>query len=111
MPVNAIIDALDNIPMSQVQAFKEPSLPWYSDQVLPFDITIAGSNEYGASTAMKIFGVEILSSGGGNSIDDAVNEQECKFVARSIEPWTAQANQFTGTVGRRTRSLSCRPTH
>ena len=29
---------------------------------------------------MKIFGVEILNSGGGNSIDDAVTEQTATFV-------------------------------
>jgi hypothetical protein len=48
---------------------------------------------------MKIFGVEILNSGGGNSIDDAVNEQQATFVARSVEPWVAVPNQFTGTIG------------
>jgi hypothetical protein len=45
---------------------------------------------------MKIFGVEILNAGAGNSIDDAVNEQQATFVARSVEPWVAPANQFTG---------------
>jgi len=27
-----------------VQGFKEPALPWYSDQVLPFDITLAAAD-------------------------------------------------------------------
>ena len=48
--------------------------PWYSDQILPFDITLAGTTEIGAATAMKIYGVEILNEGSGVSIDDAVTE-------------------------------------
>jgi len=48
--------------------------PWYSDQVLPFDITLSGANEYGAMCAAKIYGVEILNEGWGLSIDDAVSE-------------------------------------
>ncbi len=35
-------------------------MPWYSDQVLPFDITLCGTNEMGAAATMKIFGVERL---------------------------------------------------
>ena len=31
--------------------------PWYVDQILPFDITLVGSNEYGAQTQMAILGV------------------------------------------------------
>ena len=40
---------LDNIPLSTVQGFKEPATPWFCDQILPFDITIAAANEYGAA--------------------------------------------------------------
>ncbi len=64
--------------------FKEEARPWYSDQVLPFDITLAGTNE---NTTMKIFGVEILNEGSGVSIDDAVTEMQATFVARFVEPW------------------------
>ncbi len=58
--------------MDEVGALNELATPWYSDQVLPFDITLAGANEYGAMAAAKIFGVEILNEGSGVSIDDAV---------------------------------------
>src|SRR6266705_6042110 len=51
--------------------FKEEAAPWYSDQIIPFDITLAGTNELGAAATMKIFGVEILDEGSGISIDDA----------------------------------------
>ena len=35
--------------------------PWYSDQILPFDVTLAGANEYGAMAAAKILGIETRS--------------------------------------------------
>lgn len=89
LPVNATIEQLDQIPISSVQSFKEVAQPWYSDQVLPFDITLAAANEYGAAASCKIFGVEILNEGFGSSIDDSVLEQQATFVARSIAPLQA----------------------
>jgi hypothetical protein len=80
---------LDNIPLSTVQGFKQPALPWYCDQILPFDITIAGANEYGAAASAKLFGVEILNEGFGTSIDDTVMEQQATFVAQTIAPLQA----------------------
>jgi hypothetical protein len=69
-----------------VSGFKEAALPAFSDQILPFDITLAGTNELGAATCMKIFGVEILNEGSGVSIDDAVTEMQATFVTRYVEP-------------------------
>ena len=83
------IDNLDNIALTEVSGFKALASPWYSDQILPFDITLAGTNEMGAASTMKIFGVEILNEGSGVSIDDAVTEMQATFVARYVEPWTA----------------------
>jgi hypothetical protein len=57
--------------------------------VLPFNITLAGANEYGAMCASKILGVEILNEGSGISVDDAVTEFQATFVARAIEPLQA----------------------
>ena len=71
-----IIDNLDKQPLDTVSGFKEEAKPWFSDQILPFDITLAGTNELGAATCMKIFGVEILNEGSGVSIDDAVTEMQ-----------------------------------
>ena len=68
---------------------EKPALPWYSDQVLPFDITCAMANEYGAAASSKLFGVEILNEGFGFSVDDSVLEQQATFVARSVEPLQA----------------------
>lgn len=75
--------------MTEISGFKQLASPWYSDQILPFDITLAGTNEMGAASTMKIFGVEILNEGSGVSIDDAVTEMQATFVARYVEPWTA----------------------
>src|SRR5512132_4392836 len=77
----ATVDQIDDIPISAVQSFKEPALPWYSDQALPFEITVAMANEYGSAATAKLFGVEILNEGWGMSIDDSVNEMQATFVA------------------------------
>ena len=73
----------------------ELAVPWYSDQILPFDISLAAANEYGAMAGAKIFGVEILNEGTGVSIDDTVTETQATFVARSIEPLQAVASPFS----------------
>jgi hypothetical protein len=77
---------LDTVTISQVGQNKEVVAPWYSDQILPFDVTLAAANEYGAMAAAKIFGVEVLNEGWGTSIDDAVSEMQATFVARAVEP-------------------------
>jgi hypothetical protein len=89
VPINATVEELDNIPLSEVQGFKEPALPWYSDQILPFDITVAAANEYGAAASAKLYGVEILNEGFGSSVDDSVLEMQATFVARSVAPLQA----------------------
>ena len=88
--IGSTIDALDNSLLS-AGAGKQLATPWYSDQVLPFDVTLSGANEYGAMCAAKIFGVEILNEGWGSSIDDAVSEMQVGFVAR--RGWARQASQ------------------
>lgn len=91
------IDKLDT-EVSDIYSLHKPALASYADQVLPFDITLAGANEYGAMTAAKILGVEILNEGSGISVDDAVSEASATFVARAVEPMQDQV------------SSSCRPT-
>jgi hypothetical protein len=85
-PASANINALNGTlatPMTAVDGMKQLAKPWYSDQILPFDITLAGASELGAATAMRIYGVEILNEGSGVSIDDAVTEMQATFVART----------------------------
>jgi hypothetical protein len=70
-----------------VDSDQEVAHPWYSDQIPPFDITLAAANEYGALAVMRIFGVEILNEGYGISIDDLVSEQQMTYIARTLLPW------------------------
>ena len=81
-PIQALNGTL-NTPMTAVDGMKQLAKPWYSDQILPFDITLAGASELGAATAMKIFGVEILNEGSGVSIVAEVTKMQATFVART----------------------------
>ena len=63
---------------------------FHLDQLLPFDITIVGANEYGKVSKMIIRGVELMTEAGGMSIDDLVLEKQVAFIARSIEQWKPQ---------------------
>ena len=81
-----------------VSGFKELSLAWYSDQVLPFDVTLAFTNEYGSAAASKIYAIELLNEGYGISIDDAVSEMQATFVVRGISPLQATGQLFLAAV-------------
>lgn len=59
--------------------------PHYSDEIPPFDITISFLNEYGQSSEMRIYGIEILNEGMGLSIDDITTQKSCSFVARGMD--------------------------
>lgn len=77
-----------------------------ADQLLAFDITMVGANEYGAVTKMVIHGVELMTEASGISIDDLVIEKQFSFLARRVTNWTggqpisgsavAVANQMFG---------------
>ena len=68
--------------------FTDQKQAFHLDQLLPFDITVVGANEYGAVSKMVIKGVELMTEAGGMSIDDMVLEKQVAFIARSIEQWT-----------------------
>ena len=97
--IGSTIDQLDLQSISSVGSTSEEVAPWYSDQVLPFDVTLAGANEYGAMACAKIFGIEILNEGSGISIDDAVTEIKATFVARAVEPMTAVQSPYLPAMG------------
>ena len=92
--IGSTINNLDAMTFTSTGQQKQVATPWYSDQVLPFDITLSGANEYGAMCAAKIFGVELLNEGMGISIDDAVTEMQATFVSRVVEPMSAVASPF-----------------
>jgi hypothetical protein len=95
LPVGATIDQLNTQTFTKVSGWKQRSNVWMADQALPFDITVMGINEIGASATLKLLGVEILNEGSGISIDDTVSESQCTFVARLIEPWQAVVTEFS----------------
>jgi hypothetical protein len=105
--IGSTIDQIDTLTLTEVGGQKELADPWYSDQILPFDVTISGANEYGAMAAAKIFGVEILNEGWGSSIDDAVSEMQATFVGRAGGPM--QAVQNTSLLPRAPPASSLNP--
>lgn len=72
-----------------LERFKQAERPHYADEIPPFDITISMMNEYGHSSGLTIYGVEITNEGMGMSIDDITTEKAMSFVARSIQDMKA----------------------
>jgi len=62
--------------------------PWYADQILPFDVVLTATNEYGVMALMKVLGIELMNSGYGVSIDDIVSEHSYTYIATGMIPWT-----------------------
>jgi hypothetical protein len=73
-------------------------LPYYGDQIPPFDITITYANEYGQAAVKSIYGVELLNEGSGASMDDIVIEETMTYVAREVGPMIPTAQGGFDTV-------------
>lgn len=74
----------------QTEQFNEDNLtdffvPEYTDQLMPFNITITMANESGSRAGMEVLGVQLQSEGSGFSIDDIISAKAYKFVARKIK--------------------------
>ena len=83
--------------------FGKKTNAYLADQLLPFDITLVGTPEYGTAFAkrMIIKGVEITTEASGTSIDDMVIEKQHAFIANSIDEWTNLADLTqVGTIDR-----------
>lgn len=76
--------------VSRIALDKVIAAPNYLDQVLPFDVVITASNEYGAVARMMIHGVEILNVGSSMSINDITTDEACTYVANAITPFRDQ---------------------
>jgi hypothetical protein len=76
--------------ISRIALDKVIAAPNYIDQVLPFDVVITASNEYGAVARMMIHGVEILNTGSSLSINDITTDEACTYIATAITPWRDQ---------------------
>lgn len=75
---------------SSALKFTEQRDAYHLDQLLPFDITVVGANEYGAVSKMVFHGVELMTEAGGMSIDDMVLEKQVAFIARRISQWKVE---------------------
>lgn len=91
--------AFDSTYDSTNLAFNVNTTADHLDQILPFDITIVGANEYGNVSKMVVKGVELMTEAGGMSVDDMVLEKQVSFIARRIEKWSTVA---TAAVRRKT---------
>lgn len=67
-------------------------LPFYLDQIPPFNIVLNAVNEYGYAMVMTIHNVEILNHGSGISIDDPMIDESMTWVATNITPWETHAS-------------------
>lgn len=64
----------------------QKKVPYYADQIPPFDITVTFVNEYGNAAVRSIYGCELLNEGSGASMDDIVIEETMTYVARELGP-------------------------
>jgi len=76
--------------VSRIALDKVIAAPNYIDQVLPFDVVVTASNEYGAVARMMIHGVEIMNVGSSLSINDITTDEACTYIATAITPWRDQ---------------------
>jgi hypothetical protein len=59
-----------------------------ADEIPPFDITISFLNEYGQSSQLVIYGVNLISEGQTMSIEDMITENTMEFLAIDIDTMT-----------------------
>lgn len=74
-------------------------LPYYADQILPFDVSITFLNEYGQAAVRSIYGVELLNEGSGVSMDDMQIEETMTYVARELGPMVPTSRDHTAISG------------
>jgi hypothetical protein len=87
------------IPNGNVMSSVSAVIPYYMDQLLPFDITITYHNEYGMAAVRSIYGVELLNEGSGVSMDDMQVEETMTYVAREVGPMIPTSGQFSEISG------------
>lgn len=64
-------------------------------QFPPFDVVITYANEYGHTSYLKIYGVEIIDEGQSHSVNDMVSENMMQYVARDIDMMISTENSTT----------------
>lgn len=76
----------------------DSATPVYADEILPFDITISLSNEYGQKAKITLYGVELLNEGMGFSIDSVTTEKAYTFVCRSVDSMEVVGEENPGKI-------------
>lgn len=57
-----------------------------TDEIPPFDMMFIFNNEYGSSSILRLYGIEITDEGGTFSINDIYSENVMQFLAKDIDP-------------------------
>ena len=70
-----------------------------ADMLPPFDVVITYSNEYGALSKMKLYGISVIDEGQTMSVDDLITEQTYTYMARGIQPMTGFIPEAERTYG------------
>ena len=63
------------------------------DELPPFDVMLIFTNEYGFTSIIRIYGVEITDEGGTYSINDIYSENVMQFLAKDIDPMVSNGSQ------------------
>jgi len=75
---------------------------YYHDQIPPFDVLLFAATERGHGAIMEVFGIEIVNSGSGVSVDDINMDETCTYVAKNLSPWHSQTYNDPGAEANRT---------
>lgn len=86
------------VPSTEQMSEVQPYIPYYSDQIPPFNVTITFANEYGQAAKRSVYGIEIINEGSGVSMDDIVLEETMTYVARELGPMVATERHFGGVA-------------
>lgn len=82
---SGFLDKLFNREGEVIDLVNDSATPVYADEILPFNITITFSNEYGKKAMITLYGVELLNEGVGFSIDSTTTEKAYTFVCRAVD--------------------------
>lgn len=77
-----------------------------ADELPLFDIMIISANEYGASTRMMIYGVDITDDAQVLSVQDLFTENTFNFVARDLDEFTAYKGTISSSSNRSAKVVS-----
>jgi len=69
------------------------------DEIPPFDMMLIFTNEYGFSSIIRLYGVEITDEGGTYSINDIYSESVMQFIAKDIDPMVSSGKMGDGNNG------------